>query len=133
MDTFDTRFTGYYGGYVNKPVTYNEDALQNTNPKDKIGETKPSLALVPTSLLVPLSEVMKLGAKKYGAWNWRNTNPKAMVYYNAMLRHIHAALDREDTDPESRQSHLAHVSACCLILLDSAKCGNLIDDRPPKN
>lgn len=56
-----------------------------------------------------------------------------MVYLNAMLRHIHATLDGEDKDPESGKSHLAHVSACCLILLDSAKYGNLIDDRPPKN
>jgi len=103
------------------------------NPKDKIGETKPSLALVPSSLLEPLSEVMKLGAKKYGAWNWRGTNPKMMVYMNAMLRHIHATLDGEDNDPESGQPHLAHACACILIILDAKQHGTLKDDRSGPN
>jgi hypothetical protein len=100
------------------------------NPKDKLGEKKPSLALVPSSLLVPLSEVMKLGAKKYGAWNWRKTNPRMMAYLNAILRHIHATLDGVDLDTESGQSHLAHAAACILIILDAEKYKTLIDDRP---
>src|SRR5438105_3387620 len=100
------------------------------NPKDKKGDAKPSLALVPSSLLVPLSEVMKLGVKKYGAWNWRDKNPRMMVYLNAMLRHVHASLDGEDIDPESGQPHLAHAAACVLIILDAKRHGTLIDDRP---
>lgn len=100
------------------------------NPKDKIGDKKPSLALVPSSLLIPLSEVMKHGAKKYSPWNWRQTNPRMMVFLNAMLRHIHKTLDGEYTDPESGQPHLAHAAACILIILDAKKHKTLIDDRP---
>ena len=100
------------------------------NPKDKLGDKKPSLALVPSSLLVPLSEVMKLGARKYGAWNWRKTNPHMMVYLNAALRHIYKTIDGNSFDIESKQPHLAHAAACILIILDAEKHKTLIDDRP---
>ena len=42
-----------------------------TNPKDLIGMTKPPLRLVPPALLLFVARVMGLGAKKYGAYNWR--------------------------------------------------------------
>jgi hypothetical protein len=100
-----------------------------TNPKDAIASNKPPLALVPTGLLIPLSRVMELGAKKYGLWNWRATKVRYSVYIHAAIRHILSAMDGEDLDPESGQPHIAHAAACVAILLDAASVGTLVDDR----
>ncbi|MCK4828651.1 hypothetical protein KA005_73655 [bacterium] len=35
----------------------------------------------------------------------------------------------EDLDPDSGESHLYHIRACCAIVLDSEMHGTLIDDR----
>jgi hypothetical protein len=104
--------------------------IDRTNPKDLIGDTKPQLHLVPSPALVSLAKVMELGAKKYGAYNWRQNKVRATVYISAAMRHITSALDGEEVDPESGQSHYAHAAACMAILLDARATGNLIDDRP---
>ncbi len=100
-----------------------------TNPKDLIGLTKPPLRLVPPALMLYVSRVMGLGAKKYGAYNWREKQVRKTVYLEAALRHILQALDGENADPESGQPHEAHAASCMGILLDAAANGNLIDDR----
>jgi hypothetical protein len=105
-------------------------STDTTNPKDLIGETKPPLWLVPPALLIVTSKVMQLGAKKYGPYNWRSKKVRATVYLSAAMRHLLSAQDGEAIDPESGQPHIAHVAACCAILLDAAATGNLIDDRP---
>lgn len=101
-----------------------------TNPKDRYGDAKPPLHLVPAPLAIFVSKVMQLGAKKYGAFNWRKKKVKASVYVGAAQRHLAAYFDGEDVDPESGQPHPAHVAACMGILLDAKATGNLIDDRP---
>jgi hypothetical protein len=73
--------------------------------------------------------VHKLGADKYGAWNWRETGVCASTYVNAILRHLNAWRDGEDLDPESGISHLAHIACSCNILLDADYCDTLQDDR----
>lgn len=100
------------------------------NPKDLIGLTKPPLRLLPGPALIRLSRVMGLGAKKYGPYNWRQKKVRYTVYLEAAMRHILSALDGEEDDPESKQSHVAHAGACAMIMLDAQSTGNLIDDRP---
>jgi hypothetical protein len=100
------------------------------NPKDKLGLTKPRLSLVPPPLMIYVSKVMELGAKKYGPYNWRGNAVLATVYVEAAMRHLLAYLDGEALDPESGQPHTAHVAACMGILLDAEATGNLDDDRP---
>src|SRR5690242_11736026 len=73
----------------------------STNPKDVIGRTKPPLELVPPSFMILTSMAMKLGAKKYGPYNWRHEKVSAMVYLGAALRHIQSAIDGEEIDHES--------------------------------
>lgn len=102
----------------------------STNPKDLIGDTKPSLSLIPPTALVLLAKVMELGAKKYGSYNWRQNKVRATVYVDAALRHLLSYFDGETEDRESGVSHLAHVMACAAIVLDAEATGNLIDDRP---
>jgi hypothetical protein len=73
--------------------------------------------------------VHKLGADKYGPWNWRETGVCASTYVNAILRHLNAWRDGEDLDPESGITHLAHIACSANILMDAEVCGKLQDDR----
>jgi hypothetical protein len=78
------------------------------------------------------AKVLQHGADKYGARNYRDTKINATTYVSAIMRHLLAWNDGEDLDPESGLSHIAHVAACCDILLDTAACGMLTDDRSKK-
>lgn len=101
------------------------------NPKSAAGRAKPALfSVIPTAALVHLGEVMKLGANKYGAFNWRETKVPAEVYVDAAGRHLLSWFDGENIDPESGMSHLAHVMACCAIIIDAQENGMLDDNRP---
>ncbi len=101
------------------------------NPKDRIGQTKPPLHLIPPAAEVLEAVVMGLGARKYGAFNWRSSKVRATVYIAAAKRHLAQWLDGESNDAESGVSHLAHARACLGILLDAQATGNMVDDRPP--
>ncbi len=102
----------------------------DTNPKTQHGEKKPSLGLIPKAALEAAAAAHQLGADKYGPWNWRENSVSAMVYVNAMMRHIQEWKEVEDNDPDTTKSHLGNVMACCGILLDAQEHGCLIDDRP---
>lgn len=105
--------------------------LPDTNPKSRIGLTKPSLGAIPSAALLHLGGAMADGRDKYGLFNWREHSVAASVYEDAIWRHLLAWRDGEDTARDSGHHHLAHVMACCAILLDAAETGNLIDDRGP--
>ncbi len=102
----------------------------DSNPKDRIGVTKAPIRLWPPLATVVGSMVMALGAKKYGPYNWREKKVQYSVYLEAAQRHIFAAFDGEDLDPESGLPHIAHAMACMAILLDADSTGKMIDDRP---
>jgi hypothetical protein len=101
-----------------------------TDPKGEAGKLKCPLHLLPPVALSQTAWVMALGAAKYGPWNWRNSKVEAMTYVGAILRHMSAWASGEDLDPESGQSHIAHIAAGCNILMDAASIGHLIDNRP---
>lgn len=103
---------------------------KSTNPKDKIGRTKPPLHLIPPTAAVEESVVMGLGAEKYGEFNWREHSVAASVYIGAAYRHLASWYDGETIDPESGANHLAHARACLGIILDAEANGKLVDDRP---
>ena len=108
------------------------DAVTDSNPKTKFGLTKPQMHLIPGAALIQVAIVMTLGALKYGSFNWREDSVSASTYIGAAQRHLLSWFDGEGCDPESGVSHLAHVAACMLIMLDAIVCGKFIDDRPPK-
>lgn len=99
------------------------------NPKTALGEAKPKLSDTPTIGIQLMGQVHSNGANKYGRFNWREHTVSSTVYYDAALRHLMAWFDGETIDPESGLSHLAHVMACCNILLDAEKHGKLNDNR----
>ena len=105
--------------------------VKPSNPKDVIGSTKPPLHNVPCGPLYQIGAAMLSGACKYGSHNWRPIGVRSDVYYDAMQRHIMSWWEGETLDPESGAPHLAHVAACCIILLDAEAAGKLTDNRPP--
>ncbi len=92
-------------------------------------EGKAPLEYLLTTMFDGDARVHKIGADKYGQRNWRIDPIKASTYEAAILRHLKAWAEGEDKDPESGESHLYHIRACCAVVLDSELHGTLIDDR----
>lgn len=102
----------------------------STNPKDRIGATKPNLFLLPTTGILYGSLAMQDGARKYGPYNWREKKVQASIYLAAAMRHILSWQDGEENAKDSGVHHLGHALACLAILLDAQKNDVLKDDRP---
>lgn len=103
--------------------------VEQANPKDLAGRSKPSMGFIPVGAMESVARVMELGARKYGPYNWREQPIKKMTYAHAALRHLFAWIGGEDNDPESLQPHLAHVAACMLIVIDAMRSNACIEDR----
>jgi hypothetical protein len=102
---------------------------QYNDPKGAAGALKTPLGLIPPFAMEQTALAHKLGAEKYGPFNWRDTGVCVSTYINAIMRHINAFRDGENLDPESGISHLAHIACSCNILLDADYCDTLQDDR----
>lgn len=102
----------------------------SNDPKRDIGSSKASLACLPLTGIVLAGEVMRQGAEKYGAYNFRDTDVLCSVYFDAIIRHLFQWWEREDIDEDSGMPHLACVLANCALLLDGWWRDSLTDDRP---
>jgi len=105
------------------------------NPKTAAGSKKPDLTVVPPSSLLHLATAMMNGAEKYGPFNWRDMPISVRPYVSAAFRHLSAFLDGEDYSADTVEAgrpvhHLAHVMACCAIVLDAFEVGAITDNRP---
>ncbi len=101
-----------------------------TNPKDLLGAKKTPITLLPIEGVRQGALAMKHGADKYGPYNWRDKKVQALIYADAMIRHIYEWIDGFDKDKDSGLHPLAHVVANGALVLDAIKYGNLIDNRP---
>lgn len=99
------------------------------NPKDLIGSKKVDPHPVPDTAYFHLATAHMDGARKYGAYNWRDKAVKASIYVSAMKRHLALFAAGEDTADDSGVLHLAHVMGGCSILIDAAIHDRMIDDR----
>lgn len=101
------------------------------NPKliRALKDGKAPLEHLVTSVWPEDARVHQSGAEKYGVRNWRIDKILASTYEGAILRHFKAWAEGEDTDPDSGESHLTHIRACCAIVRDAEIHGTLIDDR----
>ena len=113
-----------------RPAVSKAATPQARNPKHGAGHRKAQMHSIPPIAIILEGEVMRGGGAKYGEFNWAEAGVVASVYYDAMMRHLLAWYTGEDNDPEDNISHLAHVRACCAILLDCQHIGNMEDDRP---
>lgn len=104
--------------------------LPDDNPKTRLGVLKPPFHLIPSTALAHLACAMRNGASKYGPYNWREQAVSSTTYVSAAERHLKQWLNREQDAQDSGVHHLAHVMACCAILIDAQEIGKLNDDRP---
>lgn len=96
-------------------------------------EGKPPLEYLVKTTWEEDARVHKHGADKYGKNNWRIDKILTSTYEAAILRHYKAYfVDGEDIDPDSGESHLTHIRACCAVMRDAEMHGTLIDDRNTK-
>ena len=93
---------------------------------------KAQWALVDFPSLEPMVRVMEYGANKYAPHNWKKGMPHTQIAECAM-RHLFAYLSGEDIDPESGQSHIAHVQANAMFLQYNIKNHPVLDDRYGKS
>lgn len=97
----------------------------------KADSEKPRMHLVPPKALLEIAKVLTFGAKKYADYNYRLGDGLDWTRVsNALDRHHKAWLSGADNDPETGISHLAHVGACVMMLLDLQQRGIGKDDRP---
>lgn len=106
---------------------------ESNNPKDRIGQAKVSITSIPGIALLHEARAMANGKMKYGPFNWREHSVSAMIYIDALLRHVYSWVEREEDAPDSHVHHLGHARACLGILLDAQAHGNMLDDRPQSN
>lgn len=99
------------------------------NPKTVVGAAKPGVQAVPPIAIFMLGQAMQDGEKKYGRFNYREKNVSSSTYYNAIMRHLLAWWDGQDVAEDTLLPHLAHIMACCAILLDAESLEKLNDDR----
>ena len=95
----------------------------------KFDEEKIRLDLIPPQAIFALGEILTIGAKKYGEYNWL----KGMEWYRvfgACLRHLWAWWASPKPDPESGKSHLWHALACISFLIVYEQEGIGTDNRP---
>lgn len=86
-------------------------------------ENKYEPTLVYNSVIKLISKVRRFGIEKHGnSEDWRTTNP--IQHYDAMLRHINAAIDGEELDTESGLPHLAHAMCTIMFELERKYGGN---------
>lgn len=105
------------------------------NPKAAraVADGKDPLDYLEPCALGPEARVMKSGADKYGRRNFRDSEILATTYVGAILRHALAFMAGEDTDPDSGESPLAHIRACCAVVLSAQDAGTFRDDRRNKD
>jgi len=95
----------------------------------KHDDGKPSLELLPPVAIEMVGRVLRHGAEKYAADNWRRVDDRRR-YLGAALRHLFAWAKGEDVDPDSGLPHLAHA-ACSVLFLLEADVDGLGDDTRP--
>ena len=79
--------------------------------------------LVPHEALGGMADALTYGAKKHGAWQWRQIPAEELrrIYYAALMRHVEAwRADPSARDAETGLYHLDHALACLAILRGAA-------------
>lgn len=87
-------------------------------PKGKKNDSeKVPLQLIPGNALFEVGKVLRFGARKYAAHNWREGLDYSRLT-GACFRHLTAYNEGEDLDPETQLSHVAHLACEALFLLE---------------
>ena len=103
---------------------------ETLDPKEKWSSKKLPVGLINPLVTLEEAHLMRIGAYKYGEFNYVGSTVFAMTYVHAMERHLKLWAGGEDNDPDSGVSHLAAIRASCAILRTQQINGDMIDDRP---
>jgi hypothetical protein len=104
-----------------------DEILARQGHKDDDG--KLDWAALPWDALEEVAEVMHFGAQKYERFNFRK-GMGSLRLWSAALRHLRSWYRRDEVDPETGKSHLAHAVCCILMLRETEMIGTSEDDRP---
>lgn len=115
---------------LDDPYIPRRDVWKPTNPKDLVGISKVSMSVFPLGVVLETTLALMEGARKYGRHNYRAAGVLASVYFDAACRHLFAWWEGEDIDPDSGVSHIVKAIACLVVLRDSMRAGNWVDNRP---
>lgn len=101
----------------------------------KFDQGKLDWSLLPWDTLEEIIKVLQFGAGKYSPWNWAEGDGfKYTRLFNSSMRHFIAWFwRREDKDPETGLSHMAHLGCNVLFLLHYILNGSKFknnDNRP---
>jgi hypothetical protein len=89
-------------------------------------------SLLPPNVLLEVIKVLEMGATKYGESNWKKGLPYSEII-NSLERHLGQFKLLQDTDEESKLSHIAHLVANGIFLLYFILNDRLdLDDRKDK-
>ena len=85
----------------------------------KFDDGKLNWSLFPWDAAEEILKVLEFGASKYSPWNWAEKDGFTFSrLFNSAMRHFIAWFWRkEDKDPETGLSHLAHLGCNVLFLL----------------
>lgn len=94
----------------------------------KYDSGKPDLTIVPIEAIEEMARAFMYGARKYARGNFKK-GLEVNRTLAAALRHIYAFANKEDKDPESGESHLAHALAALAMTVYNLKHNPNMDDR----
>ena len=100
----------------------------NCDQPIKFDDGKPRMDLIAPELIVELGKILRLGGIKYEDRNWEKGIDYGR-YYAALQRHLWAWWSGEESDKETKESHLSHAACCLMFLLASNKRKIGIDNR----
>lgn len=90
---------------------------------------KPRLSLTPPIAQIEAAKVLTFGATKYSPWNWRK-GLSFMEIVDSLERHLAAWKMGEDTDADSKLTHVGHIVCNAMFLAEMALTRPDLDDRP---
>jgi len=85
-------------------------------------------SLVSWKALLPMVQVLEFGATKYDDWNWAKGLPYTQIC-ESLLRHVHAFIEGEEDDQESKLSHVGHILCNAMFLSYMTLFKPELDDR----
>lgn len=94
----------------------------------KLDADKPRTDLLDAEFMLGVANVLRFGAAKYSAHNWRGGISFSRLLA-AILRHTFAILSGEDTDAESGLPHIHHLGCSVMFLSWMMKHKPDLDDR----
>lgn len=122
------------GAYIGKQFAALESYQQESDKKTenptglKADDGKSRIDLIDSEWLEGVGHVLRFGANKYAAHNWRGGIHVSRLIAG-IYRHLGAINRGEDIDPESGMSHIYHLSCGAMFLSWMLKHRSDLDDR----